>query len=107
GGKTLNLNSRLKVMSTAMFRQDGRVQARRNPAATPSVSGLFRHNTFAWTDSRVKPPVVTICIVHDVIVCYVFLMPSSANDLRLEEQACFALYAASRAVTDVYRPLLA
>jgi DNA-binding MarR family transcriptional regulator len=25
----------------------------------------------------------------------------------LEEQACFALYAASRAVTDVYRPLLA
>jgi DNA-binding MarR family transcriptional regulator len=29
-----------------------------------------------------------------------------ANHLLLEEQACFALYAASRAVTDVYRPLL-
>jgi MarR family transcriptional regulator, organic hydroperoxide resistance regulator len=29
------------------------------------------------------------------------------NLLLLEEQACFALYAASRAVTDVYRPLLA
>ncbi|TCO46658.1 MarR family winged helix-turn-helix transcriptional regulator [Actinocrispum wychmicini] len=27
--------------------------------------------------------------------------------LLLEQQACFALYAASRAVTDVYRPLLA
>jgi DNA-binding MarR family transcriptional regulator len=26
--------------------------------------------------------------------------------LLLEQQACFALYAASRAVTDVYRPLL-
>ncbi|QWF77011.1 MarR family winged helix-turn-helix transcriptional regulator [Amycolatopsis sp. CA-230715] len=34
-------------------------------------------------------------------------MPSSDRDLLLEEQACFALYAASRAVTDVYRPLLA
>lgn len=36
---------------------------------------------------------------------------SSSNEeyrqLLLEEQACFALYAASRAVTDVYRPLLA
>ncbi|MBP2324282.1 DNA-binding MarR family transcriptional regulator [Kibdelosporangium banguiense] len=29
-----------------------------------------------------------------------------ASHLLLEEQACFALYAASRAVTDVYRPLL-
>ncbi|MCE7001411.1 MarR family transcriptional regulator [Kibdelosporangium philippinense] len=29
------------------------------------------------------------------------------NLLLLDEQACFALYAASRAVTDVYRPLLA
>ncbi|MEJ2888427.1 MarR family winged helix-turn-helix transcriptional regulator [Actinomycetospora aeridis] len=29
------------------------------------------------------------------------------DDLLLEEQACFALYSASRAVTDVYRPLLA
>ncbi|MET0237031.1 MAG: MarR family transcriptional regulator [Kibdelosporangium sp.] len=29
-----------------------------------------------------------------------------ARHLFLEEQACFALYAASRAVTDVYRPLL-
>ncbi|WP_020674330.1 MarR family winged helix-turn-helix transcriptional regulator [Amycolatopsis nigrescens] len=28
------------------------------------------------------------------------------RELLLEEQACFALYAASRAVTDVYRPLL-
>lgn len=28
-------------------------------------------------------------------------------DLALDEQVCFALYAASRAVTDVYRPLLA
>ncbi|MEC3977675.1 MarR family winged helix-turn-helix transcriptional regulator [Amycolatopsis sp. H20-H5] len=35
-------------------------------------------------------------------------MPSPGNaDLLLDEQACFALYAASRAVTDVYRPLLA
>jgi DNA-binding MarR family transcriptional regulator len=35
-------------------------------------------------------------------------MSSSGNaDFLLEEQACFALYAASRAVTDVYRPLLA
>jgi DNA-binding MarR family transcriptional regulator len=30
-----------------------------------------------------------------------------AKHLLLDEQACFALYAASRAVTDVYRPLLA
>lgn len=30
-----------------------------------------------------------------------------AKLLKLSEQACFALYAASRAVTDVYRPLLA
>lgn len=30
-----------------------------------------------------------------------------AKNLLLDEQACFALYAASRAVTDVYRPLLA
>jgi DNA-binding MarR family transcriptional regulator len=29
------------------------------------------------------------------------------SDLLLSEQACFALYSASRAVTDVYRPLLA
>lgn len=29
------------------------------------------------------------------------------DGLRLSEQACFALYSASRAVTDVYRPLLA
>ena len=29
------------------------------------------------------------------------------EDLLLSEQACFALYSASRAVTDVYRPLLA
>lgn len=28
------------------------------------------------------------------------------DDLLLSEQACFALYSASRAVTDVYRPLL-
>ncbi|MDT7724638.1 MAG: MarR family transcriptional regulator, organic hydroperoxide resistance regulator [Actinomycetota bacterium] len=35
-------------------------------------------------------------------------MSSSGDEqLLLEEQACFALYAASRAVTDVYRPLLA
>jgi DNA-binding MarR family transcriptional regulator len=32
---------------------------------------------------------------------------SGDEQLLLEEQACFALYAASRAVTDVYRPLLA
>jgi MarR family transcriptional regulator, organic hydroperoxide resistance regulator len=29
-----------------------------------------------------------------------------ADYLLLEQQACFALYAASRAITDVYRPLL-
>jgi MarR family transcriptional regulator, organic hydroperoxide resistance regulator len=29
------------------------------------------------------------------------------DDMLLSEQACFALYSASRAVTDVYRPLLA
>ena len=29
------------------------------------------------------------------------------DDLLLSEQACFALYAASRAVTDLYRPMLA
>jgi DNA-binding MarR family transcriptional regulator len=29
------------------------------------------------------------------------------DHLLLDEQACFALYAASRAVTEVYRPLLA
>jgi DNA-binding MarR family transcriptional regulator len=34
-------------------------------------------------------------------------MSSSEDELLLGEQACFALYAASRAVTDVYRPLLA
>jgi MarR family transcriptional regulator, organic hydroperoxide resistance regulator len=32
---------------------------------------------------------------------------SAQDDLLLSEQACFALYSASRAVTDVYRPLLA
>ncbi|OZM70170.1 MarR family transcriptional regulator [Amycolatopsis antarctica] len=31
---------------------------------------------------------------------------AGGNDLLLDEQVCFALYAASRAVTDVYRPLL-
>ncbi|MDD7965910.1 MarR family winged helix-turn-helix transcriptional regulator [Actinomycetospora lemnae] len=31
----------------------------------------------------------------------------ATDDLLLSEQACFALYSASRAVTDVYRPLLA
>jgi DNA-binding MarR family transcriptional regulator len=31
----------------------------------------------------------------------------TGDDLLLSEQACFALYSASRAVTDVYRPLLA
>ncbi len=30
----------------------------------------------------------------------------SPQDLRLENQLCFALYAASRAVTELYRPLL-
>jgi DNA-binding MarR family transcriptional regulator len=38
------------------------------------------------------------------------VLPVTAPDagyLLLEQQACFALYAASRAVTDVYRPLLA
>ncbi|WP_216213280.1 MarR family winged helix-turn-helix transcriptional regulator [Amycolatopsis aidingensis] len=34
-------------------------------------------------------------------------MPNTDRALLLEEQACFALYAASRAVTDLYRPLLA
>jgi DNA-binding MarR family transcriptional regulator len=34
-------------------------------------------------------------------------MSSTGRELLLEEQACFALYSASRAVTDVYRPLLA
>nr|WP_042187814.1 MarR family transcriptional regulator [Kibdelosporangium sp. MJ126-NF4]CEL17169.1 Organic hydroperoxide resistance transcriptional regulator [Kibdelosporangium sp. MJ126-NF4]CTQ91602.1 Organic hydroperoxide resistance transcriptional regulator [Kibdelosporangium sp. MJ126-NF4] len=33
--------------------------------------------------------------------------PDPRDLLLLDEQACFALYAASRAVTDVYRPLLA
>ncbi|CAM3835631.1 MarR family winged helix-turn-helix transcriptional regulator [Kibdelosporangium persicum] len=33
--------------------------------------------------------------------------PDARNLLLLDEQTCFALYAASRAVTDVYRPLLA
>ncbi|WP_410592046.1 MarR family winged helix-turn-helix transcriptional regulator [Amycolatopsis sp. lyj-23] len=28
------------------------------------------------------------------------------DEFRLDEQACFALYAASRAVTDAYRPML-
>ncbi|MEV6825831.1 MarR family transcriptional regulator [Amycolatopsis sp. NPDC051102] len=28
------------------------------------------------------------------------------NEFQLDEQTCFALYAASRAVTDAYRPLL-
>jgi DNA-binding MarR family transcriptional regulator len=32
---------------------------------------------------------------------------SSDEQFLLDEQVCFALYAASRAVTDVYRPLLA
>ena len=33
--------------------------------------------------------------------------PDDDSILLLDQQACFALYAASRAVTDVYRPLLA
>jgi DNA-binding MarR family transcriptional regulator len=33
-------------------------------------------------------------------------MPDDNRALLLEEQVCFALYAASRAVTDAYRPLL-
>jgi DNA-binding MarR family transcriptional regulator len=37
-------------------------------------------------------------------VRYVSIM---TDHLLLDEQACFALYAASRAVTEVYRPLLA
>jgi DNA-binding MarR family transcriptional regulator len=48
-------------------------------------------------------------IVGDVIACYFPGVSSSRtrhDPLLLEEQACFALYAASRAVTDVYRPLL-
>ena len=34
-------------------------------------------------------------------------MAGDQDDMLLSEQACFALYSASRAVTDVYRPLLA
>jgi DNA-binding MarR family transcriptional regulator len=48
-------------------------------------------------------------IVHNLIVGYGFRMPSRENQPRmpvLDEQICFALYSASRAVTDVYRPLL-
>jgi DNA-binding MarR family transcriptional regulator len=30
----------------------------------------------------------------------------TADDLKLEKQVCFALYAASRAVTNLYRPVL-
>lgn len=34
-------------------------------------------------------------------------VPADTSGLLLEEQVCFALYSASRAVTDCYRPLLA
>ncbi len=34
------------------------------------------------------------------------MLAEQGNDLLLSEQACFALYSASRAVTDVYRLLL-
>lgn len=34
-------------------------------------------------------------------------MPDSLDSLRLDEQLCFALYAATHAITRVYRPLLA
>lgn len=33
-------------------------------------------------------------------------IPESQQELRLQNQLCFALYAASRAVTELYRPLL-
>jgi DNA-binding MarR family transcriptional regulator len=34
-------------------------------------------------------------------------MPATDDPLRLDNQLCFALYAASRAVTQAYQPLLA
>lgn len=33
-------------------------------------------------------------------------MPPSTNDLLLEQQLCFPLYAASRLLTRLYQPLL-
>lgn len=41
--------------------------------------------------------------MHNLIVGYGFVV---TDDLVLRRQACFALYAASRALTDVYRPIL-
>lgn len=41
--------------------------------------------------------------MHNLIVDYVF---GVTDDLVLRRQVCFALYAASRALTDVYRPIL-
>ena len=42
-------------------------------------------------------------VVHNLIVRYGFAV---TDDLVLRRQVCFALYAASRAMTDVYRPIL-
>ncbi|GAA3189463.1 hypothetical protein GCM10010532_004480 [Dactylosporangium siamense] len=41
--------------------------------------------------------------MHDLIVCYVLRV---RDVLALDQQVCFALYTASRAVTARYRPLL-
>ncbi|RZT80054.1 DNA-binding MarR family transcriptional regulator [Micromonospora violae] len=41
--------------------------------------------------------------MHNLIVGYCSLV---TDDLVLRRQVCFALYAASRALTDVYRPIL-
>lgn len=41
--------------------------------------------------------------MYNLVVRYLFDMDSTP---RLREQACFALYAASRATTSLYRPLL-
>ncbi|SCF07006.1 transcriptional regulator, MarR family [Micromonospora carbonacea] len=41
--------------------------------------------------------------MHNSIAHYVFTV---TDDLVLGRQVCFALYAASRALTDVYRPIL-
>ena len=41
--------------------------------------------------------------MHNLIVGY---GSTVTDDLVLRRQVCFALYAASRALTDVYRPIL-
>ena len=65
------------------------------------ASNQFVHNANAWQIMEYNAPVADRCSKQSPQDC-----DRRIGSMLLDEQLCFALYAASRAVTQLYRPLL-